>query len=302
MSAEIIDGKKVAEQIKEELIEEIAIFNSKGQRPGLATILVGDDPASASYVRMKEKMCNQLGIITKSFKLSAETRENELLSIINNLKNDNEIHGILVQLPLPKHINEQHIINSIPVDKDVDGLHPTSWGKMMKGEDTFLPCTPAGVQELLIRSGYNPDKKHVVVLGRSQIVGLPLANILVRKRNGANATVTVCHTGTKNVSQFTKQADILVAAIGKPEFVTADMVNEDTVVIDVGVNRVEAHDTKTGYKLVGDVHFESVSQKVKAISPVPGGVGPMTIIMLMKNTVKSAQMLLFSKEIETIGY
>ncbi len=302
MSAEIIDGKKVAEQIKEELIEEIAIFNSKGQRPGLATILVGDDPASASYVRMKEKMCNQLGIITKSFKLSAETRENELLSIINNLKNDNEIHGILVQLPLPKHINEQHIINSIPVDKDVDGLHPTSWGKMMKGEDTFLPCTPAGVQELLIRSGYNPDKKHVVVLGRSQIVGLPLANILVRKRNGANATVTVCHTGTKNVSQFTKQADILVAAIGKPEFVTADMVNEDTVVIDVGVNRVQAHDTKTGYKLVGDVHFESVSQKVKAISPVPGGVGLMTIIMLMKNTVKSAQMLLFSKEIETIGY
>ncbi len=289
MSAELIDGKKIAGQIKEELIAEIAILNSRGKKPGLATILVGDDPASASYVRMKEKMCNELGISTKGFKLPAETSESELLSIITNLKTDDEIHGILVQLPLPKHIAEQHIINSIPVSKDVDGLHPTSWGKMMKGEDSFLPCTPAGIQELLIRSVYKPDQKHVVILGRSQIVGLPLANMLVRKMTGANATVTVCHTGTKDVSQFTKQADILIAAMGKPEIVTADMVNENAVVIDVGVNRVEAPETKTGYKLVGDVHFESVSKKVRAISPVPGGVGPMTIIMLMKNTVKSAR-------------
>jgi len=293
MSAEIIDGKKIAGQIKEELKQEIAIFKNKGRTPGLATVLVGDDPASASYVRMKEKMCNELGMLTKSFKLPAATKESELLSLINDLKIDHEIHGILVQLPLPEQIDERKIINSIPENKDVDGLHPTSWGKMMKGEDSFLPCTPAGIQELLIRSGHNPEQKHVVIVGRSQIVGLPLANILVRKMPGANATVTVCHTGTKDISQFTKQADILVSAIGRPEVVTAEMVNENAVVIDVGVNRVEASETKKGYRLIGDVHFESVSQKVRAITPVPGGVGPMTIIMLMKNTVKSAKQTIF---------
>ena len=287
MSAKIIDGKIIAQQIKQELIEEIATLKSKGRTPGLATVLVGEDPASATYVRMKEKMCEELGILTKSFKLPASTTESELLSITNQLKSDGEIHGILVQLPLPKHIDERNIINSIAENKDVDGLHPMSWGKMMKGEDTFLPCTPAGIQELLLRSGNNPEKKHVVIVGRSQIVGLPLANILVKKAIGANATVTVCHTGTKDISQFTKQADILVAAIGKAEVITADMVSEKAVIIDVGVNRVEAPETKKGYRLVGDVHFESVSQKVKAITPVPGGVGPMTIIMLMKNTVKS---------------
>jgi methylenetetrahydrofolate dehydrogenase (NADP+)/methenyltetrahydrofolate cyclohydrolase len=292
MNAEIIDGKKIAEQIKQELIEEIAILKNKERTPGLATVLVGDNPASATYVRMKEKMCDELGILTKSFKLPAVTKESELLSIINDLKIDDEIHGILVQLPLPEHIDERNIINSIPENKDVDGLHPTSWGRMMKGEDTFLPCTPAGIQELLIRSRNSPENKHVVIVGRSQIVGLPLANILVRKLAGANATVTVCHTGTKDISQFTQQADILIAAIGRPEVVTADMVNENAVVIDVGVNRVEAPDTKRGYRLVGDVHFESVSQKVRAITPVPGGVGPMTIIMLMKNTVKSAKLTL----------
>jgi methylenetetrahydrofolate dehydrogenase (NADP+)/methenyltetrahydrofolate cyclohydrolase len=289
MSADIIDGKIIAEQIKQELIEEIAILKNKGRTPGLATVLVGEDPASATYVRMKEKMCEELGILTKSFKLPAATTESQLLSITNQLKSDSEIHGILVQLPLPKHIDERNVINSIPETKDVDGLHPISWGKMMKGEDTFLPCTPAGIQELLLRSGNNPEKKHVVIVGRSQIVGLPLANILVKKATGANATVTVCHTGTKDISQFTKQADILVAAMGRAEVITADMVSENAVVIDVGVNRVEAPETKRGYRLVGDVHFESVSQKVKAITPVPGGVGPMTIIMLMKNTVKSAR-------------
>ena len=295
MSAEIIDGKKIASQIKNELIDDVSTLKNQGIIPGLATVLVGEDPASATYVRMKEKMCNELGILTKSFKLSAETTEKELLSIVNDLKLDNEIHGILVQLPLPKHIDERNIINSIHENKDVDGFHPASWGKMMKGEDTFLPCTPAGIQELMIRSGNNPEKKHVVIVGRSHIVGLPLANILVRKTAGANATVTVCHTGTKDISNFTKQADILVAAIGRPEVVTADMVNENAAVIDVGVNRVEAPETKKGYRLVGDVHFESVSQKVKAITPVPGGVGPMTIIMLMKNTVKSAKQTLSRK-------
>lgn len=289
MNAKIIDGKAIADQIKQELIDEIALLKNKGKTPGLATVLVGDDPASATYVRMKEKMCSELGILTKSFKLSIETTESELLSIIADLKIDNEIHGILVQLPLPEHIDERNIICSIPENKDVDGFHPASWGKMMKGDDTFLPCTPAGIQELLIRSGNSPEKKHVVILGRSQIVGLPLANILVRKTAGANATVTICHTGTKDISLFTKQADILVAAIGRAEVVTVDMVKENAVVIDVGVNRVEAPELKKGYRLVGDVHFESVSQKASAITPVPGGVGPMTIIMLMKNTVKSAR-------------
>lgn len=295
MSAKIINGKSIAEQIKSELIDEISGLKQRKKIPGLATILVGEDPASATYVRMKEKMCNELGIITKSFRLSAETSEHQLLSIINDLKNDTEIHGILVQLPLPKHINESNIIQAVPIHKDVDGFHPLNWGKMIKGEDTFLPCTPAGIQELLIRSGYNPEKKHVVIVGRSQIVGLPLANILVRKTSGANATVTLCHTGTNDLGYFTKQADILVAAMGKPEVITANMVDENAVVVDVGVNRVEAPENKKGYRLVGDVHFESVYQKVKAITPVPGGVGPMTIIMLMKNTVKSAKQSLESE-------
>ncbi len=292
MSAEIIDGKKIAEQIKLELIDEIAAIKQKNLIPGLATVLVGENPASATYVRMKEKMCSEIGILTKSYHLPVETTEKQLLSFLDNLTNDHEIHGILVQLPLPDHIDERKIINAIPPNKDVDGFHPMSWGKMMTGEDTFLPCTPAGIQELLIRSGHNPERKNVVILGRSQIVGLPLANILVRKAPGANATVTICHTGTKNIADYAKQADILVAAMGKPEVVTADMANENAVVIDVGVNRVEVPETKKGYRLVGDVHFESVSQKVRAISPVPGGVGPMTIIMLMKNTVKSAKNLL----------
>ena len=290
MSAQIIDGKEIALQIKLELKKEIEKLKEDNIFPGLATVLVGNDPASTAYVRMKEKMCKELGIINKSVKLSSDITEKQLLKIIKELELNNKINGILVQLPLPKHINEENIINSIPLEKDVDGFHPHTWGKMMTGEETFLPCTPAGIQEMLIRSGNNPEKKHVVIAGRSKIVGLPLANILVKKSPGANATVTVCHTGTKNISQITKQADILIAAIGSPEIITQDMVAHKTVVIDVGVNRVEAPEKKQGYRLVGDVQFDSVSQKVKAISPVPGGVGPMTIIMLMKNTVKAAKL------------
>lgn len=290
MSAQIIDGKQIADQIKNELIFEIQKLERQKIKPGLATVLVGENPASASYVKMKEKMCLELGITTKSYKLSQETNENELLKLISQLKTDPFVHGILVQLPLPKQINETNIINAIPIHKDVDGFHPMNWGKMMSGEDSFLPCTPAGIQELLIRSGNSPEKKHVVIVGRSKIVGLPLANILAQKAKGANATVTICHTGTVNLAHFTSQADILVAAIGRPEVILGDMVNKNAVVIDVGVNRVEAPDEKRGYRLVGDVHFESVSEKVRAISPVPGGVGPMTIIMLMKNTVKAASM------------
>ncbi len=289
MAAQIIDGKQIAQEIKEELKTEIVALSSKGVQPGLATVLVGQDPASATYVRMKEKMCEELGIYTKSHKLESHVLENELIDLIVTLENDPKIHGILVQLPLPEHIDEKKIINTIPVEKDVDGFHPLSWGKMMIGEDSFLPCTPAGIQELLVRSGNNPEKKHVVIVGRSQIVGLPLANILVQKAVGANSTITVCHTGTQNLSKITITADILIAAMGRAEVITADMVNESAVVIDVGVNRVDAPEKKRGYKLVGDVKFAEVASKVKAISPVPGGVGPMTIIMLMKNTVKSAK-------------
>jgi len=289
MSAQIIDGKLIALEIKNELLSEIKILAQRGHQPGLATILVGEDPASATYVRMKEKMCGELGILTKSYKVSKEIEERELLDVIQKLADDSTVHGILVQLPLPKNINEKTIIREIPVNKDVDGLHPLNWGKMMLGEDTFLPCTPAGIQELLLRSGHNPERKHVVIVGRSQIVGLPLANILVQKSSGANATVTMCHTGTRNLKEMTSTADILIAAMGKSQAITADMVSEKSVVIDVGVNRVEAPNTKKGYILVGDVKFDEVAAKVKAISPVPGGVGPMTIIMLMKNTVKSAK-------------
>jgi methylenetetrahydrofolate dehydrogenase (NADP+)/methenyltetrahydrofolate cyclohydrolase len=239
---------------------------------------------------MKEKMCAELGIYNKSLKLDYSLPENKLLQIIDELAQDKCINGILVQLPLPVQINEQNIINSIPLEKDVDGFHPHTWGKMMTGEDTFFPCTPAGIQEMLIRSDNSPEGKHVVIVGRSKIVGLPLANMLIKKAKNANATVTVCHTGTKDLRKFTKQADILIAAIGKPCAITADMIEKNAVVIDVGVNRVEAPETKIGYRLLGDVDYETVKEKAKAISPVPGGVGPMTIIMLMKNTVKAAKL------------
>lgn len=289
MAAMIIDGKKIAEQIKLELMADIQTLKKQQVTPGLATILVGDNPASATYVQMKEKMCAELEMRTRSYRLPATIAEDELVAIVQSLGQDPEVHGILVQLPLPAHIQERRIIYAIPPQKDVDGFHPLSWGRMMLGEDTFLPCTPAGIQELLWRSGFSPEKKHVVIVGRSQIVGLPLANILVRKAPGANATVTICHTGTPNMGGLTRQADILVAAMGKPEVITADMVNNHAIVIDVGVNRIVAPETKRGYRLVGDVHFDSVSQKARAISPVPGGVGPMTIMMLMKNTIKAAQ-------------
>ena len=290
MSAQIIDGKKIATQIKLELKQEIEQLKQRNIFPGLATVLIGDDPASAAYVRMKEKMCLELGIVTKSIREDGRISQEKLLEIIDDLSNDKSIHGILVQLPLPKHIDETIIINAIPPEKDVDGFHPINWGKMVRGEECFLPCTPAGIKEMLNRSGFSPEKKHVVIVGRSKIVGLPLANMLVQKVAGANATVTVCHSGTQNLSEITRQADILVVAAGKPQMVDATMVSEKAVVIDVGVNRVEAPETKRGYKLVGDVDFDSVAAKVRAISPVPGGVGPMTIIMLMKNTVKAAKL------------
>jgi len=287
--AEIIDGKAISEQIRAELVSEVKRLTEKGFRPGLAVVLVGENPASQVYVGKKEQSCEELGLYSECYRLTDKTPEEELLTLIDTLNKKEEIDGILVQLPLPKHINEEKVLLRIDPDKDVDGFHPVNVGRMCIGNPRFLPCTPSGVQELLVRTGHNPDGKHVVVLGRSNIVGKPVANILLQKAKGANATVTICHSATKNIAEITKQADVLVAAIGKPKFVTADMVKPGAVVIDVGVNRIEDKSTKSGTRLVGDVDFEAVKNVASAITPVPGGVGPMTIAMLMKNTVKSAQ-------------
>lgn len=290
--AEIISGKMIAGEIRAELMGEVQQLKSEGITPGLGVILVGEDPASATYVRMKGKACEKLGLFSQTLRLPDTISQTKLLAEIEKMKNDPLIHGVLVQLPLPNHIDEQTIINAIPPEKDVDGFHPINKGKLLTGEDTFFPCTPAGVQELLLRSGNDPAGKHVVVVGRSQIVGLPVAVMLMHKKPGANATVTLCHSRTRDLAEQTRQADILIAAIGRPALITADMLKEDCVVIDVGTNRVDDPTAKRGYRLVGDVAFEAAEKKVKAITPVPGGVGPMTIVMLMKNTVKSAKAFL----------
>ncbi len=284
MSATLIKGSEISKQIKEEMKKEISMLKEKYNLvPGLATVLVGEDEASKVYVGAKEKACKELGIYSERIDLPADTKEEDLLSLIKKLNDNNKIHGILVQLPLPKHINETNILYAILPEKDVDGFHPVNVGKMMLGQPCFLPCTPHGIQELLRRSGIQTDGADVVVVGRSNIVGKPIANMLLQKKGG-NATVTICHTGTKDIASHTRRADILIVAVGKPKMITADMVKDGVVVIDVGVNRLE-----TG--LVGDVDFESVKEKAKAITPVPGGVGPMTITMLMYNTVQAAKML-----------
>jgi len=283
MSATLIKGSEISKQIKEELKQDVAKLKEKHNVvPGLATVLVGEDEASKVYVGAKEKACKELGIYSERIDLPGNTSEEELLALIERLNKDPKIHGILVQLPLPKHINETNVLYAINPRKDVDGFHPVNVGKLMLGEPDFLPCTPHGIQQLLLRSGIETDGAHVVVVGRSNIVGKPIANMLLQKKKGANATVTVCHTGTKDLASYTRQADILIVATGRPKTITADMVKEGVVVIDVGVNRLE-----TG--LVGDVDFDSVKEKAKAITPVPGGVGPMTIAMLMYNTVHSAK-------------
>jgi len=271
------------------LKEKIVELRSKGVTPGLAVVLVGEDPASQVYVRMKGKACEELGLYSETIRLPAEYAEDALLKIIDDLNANPKIHGILVQLPLPEHIDETKILNRINPGKDVDGFHPVNVGRMLIGDPGFLPCTPHGVQELLVRSGNSPEGKHVVVVGRSNIVGKPVAAILMQKKKGANATVTVCHSRTKDLPSVTRQGDIVVAAMGVPGFVKADMVKEGAVVIDVGVNRVDDPSAKKGYRLMGDVDFEAVKEKASAITPVPGGVGPMTIVMLMKNTVISAE-------------
>ena len=289
MSAKIIDGKAISEAIRSELKERVVALSAKGITPGLGVILVGDNPASRSYVTAKERACESIGIYSDDNRLPEDTSEADLLMKITQMNEDARIHGILVQLPLPKHIDESTVLLAIDPAKDVDGFHPMNVGKMMIGEETFFPCTPHGVVQMLMRSGIEPAGKHVVVVGRSNIVGKPVANMLLQKKEGANATVTLCHTGTTDLPSFTRQADILIAASGWPNTVTTDMVKPGAVVIDVGVNRVEDASKKSGYRLVGDVDFNGISEVASHITPVPGGVGPMTITMLLYNTVLSAE-------------
>ena len=289
MAAEIIDGKLIANEIREDLKIEVQELKASGITPGLGVILVGDDPASRSYVTAKERACDNLGLYSDNVRLPLETTEEDLLALVDKMNKDPKIDGILVQLPLPKHIDTDKVIMRILPEKDVDGFHPQSIGKMIMGKDTFLPCTPHGIIKLLLHSNVQVEGANVVVVGRSNIVGKPVANLLLAKSEGGNATVTVCHSRTKNMAEITRQADILIAAIGKAEFITADMIKDGAVVIDVGVNRVDDSTKKRGYRLVGDVEFKTASEKASKITPVPGGVGPMTITMLMYNTVNSAK-------------
>ncbi len=289
MTAKIIDGKQVAADMRAELKAEVAELKKKGIVPGLGVILVGEDPASKSYVTAKERACEDIGIYSDDNRLDAKTSQKDLMALVKKMNKDPKINGILVQLPLPDGLNESEVLLAIDPAKDVDGFHPMNVGKMVVGEKAFLPCTPHGVIQLLVRSGVTIKGAEVVVVGRSNIVGKPVANMLIQKNDTGNATVTVCHTRTKNLASHVKRADIIIAAAGRPNTVTADMVKDGAVVIDVGVNRVEDATKKTGYRLVGDVDFEAVKEKASLITPVPGGVGPMTITMLLYNTVESAK-------------
>ena len=289
MAAEIIDGKQVAADMRAELKSKVAKLKEKGIVPGLAVVLVGEDPASKSYVTAKEKACANIGIYSDDNRLDAEASQDELMALIDKLNKDEKINGILVQLPLPKHLDESEVLLAIDPDKDVDGFHPVNVGKMVAGQEAFMPCTPHGIIQLLLKSGVKIEGAEAVIVGRSNIVGKPLANMLIQKNAKGNATVTVCHTRTKNLAEHTRRADILVAAAGRPNTITADMVKAGVVVIDVGVNRVDDATKKRGYRLVGDVDFEAVKEKASLITPVPGGVGPMTITMLLYNTVESAE-------------
>jgi len=289
MTARIIDGKQVAADVRAELRDEVVRLKERGIVPGLGVILVGDDPASESYVTGKERACAEMGLFSDDNRLPAQTSQADLMRLIARMNKDPKIHGILVQLPLPRHLNESEVLLAIDPAKDVDGFHPMNVGKMVVGEKAFLPCTPHGVVQLLVRSGVKIDGAHVVIVGRSNLVGKPLANMLIQKSPTGNATVTVCHTRTNNLPCHTRQADILVAAIGRPHTITIDMVKEGAVVIDVGVSRVDDATKKSGFRLVGDVDFDRVKEKASLITPVPGGVGPMTITMLLYNTVESAR-------------
>ena len=288
--AKILDGTATSKEIRAEVAAGVAEMTEKhGVTPGLAAVLVGDDPASAIYVRNKGRACREVGIHSETFHLPGSASQAKLLELIDRINGAPQFHGILVQLPLPPHIDEGQILMGISPQKDVDAIHPLSIGKLAQGNADFVPCTPGGVQQLLLRNGYDLAGRHVVICGRSNIVGKPLASLLMQKRAGANATVTVCHTGTLDLGRITREADILVAAMGRPRAITADMVKHGAVVVDVGINRVPDSTRKTGYRLEGDVDFQGVEAVAEAISPVPGGVGPMTIALLMVNTLTAAR-------------
>jgi len=285
----VLDGKKLALVMRQEMAADVASLSTRGVIPGLGVILVGDNPASRSYVSAKEKACEETGLYSREVLLPSTASQAEILNAVQSMNNDPAIHGILVQLPLPETRMEQAVINAIDPDKDVDGFHPINVGRMTLGLPAFIPCTPHGVLHMLKRGGFATAGKHVVVVGRSNIVGRPLANLLSMKNALGNATVTLCHTGTPDIGHFTRDADIIIAAAGRPDTITADMVREGAVVIDVGVNRIADASKKSGFRLVGDVSYETVAQKAAAITPVPGGVGPMTITMLLYNTILSAK-------------
>ena len=287
MSAVVIDGKQVAADVRAEVAKKVADLKTKGITPCLAVILVGENPASVSYVTGKQKALGEVGMSDRSVKLPESTTEEELLKLIDQLNKDDSVHGILVQLPLPKHINEDKVIMAIDPSKDVDGFHPVSVGNLMIGRPGFLPCTPHGIIVMLQKAGIETSGKHAVVIGRSNIVGKPVSILLARK--DVNCTVTMCHTGTKNMAEITRQADILVVASGHPHTLTKDMAKDGAVIIDVGVNRIPDSSKKTGFRLIGDCDFDDLKEKASFITPVPGGVGPMTIAMLMQNTLESAQ-------------
>ena len=291
MNAQLIDGKKISAEVRAEVAEGVREMKERlGVTPGLAVVLVGGDPASAVYVRNKQRAATEVGMDAQDVRLPADTSQERLLEHVEELKVDPRFHGILVQLPLPDHIDERTVLDSLDPMKDVDGLHPENAGRLVGGRARFVPATPLGIQQMLVRTGHDPDGKRVVVCGRSEIVGKPVALLLMQRASGANATVTVCHTRTRDLADITLQADILIAAIGRPMSITADMVKEGVTVIDVGVNRIDAPERKRGYRLVGDVDFDAVSEKAAAITPVPGGVGPMTIAMLLHNTLTSARL------------
>ena len=290
MSATILDGKRLAADMRADIASQVAKLKAEhGVTPGLGVILIGADPASTSYVTAKEKACAEAGMFSQDVRVPAETTQAEALSLVRRMNADPRIHGILVQLPLPRHIDEGAVINAIAPEKDVDGFTPVNVGRMMIGETCFLPCTPHGIIQMLLKAGVQTSGKHAVVIGRSNIVGKPVAHLLMRKAAGGNATVTVCHTGTRDLAAFTRQADILVVAAGRPDTVTGDMIKPGAVVIDVGVNRIPDATRKNGFRLAGDVHFDSAKEVASLLTPVPGGVGPMTITMLLYNTLESAR-------------
>ncbi len=287
---ELIDGKKIAAEIKQELADKVEELKSQGKKvPHLVAVLVGNDPASETYVASKVKSCKEVGFKSTEMRYSSDITEEQLLEVVDKLNRDEDVDGYIVQLPLPGHISEERILLSIDPDKDVDGFHPFNVGKMVTGLPTYLPATPAGIVELLTRYRIETRGKHCVVIGRSNIVGTPMAVLMSRKDEHADCTVTICHSRTRNIQEITRQADILIVALGKPHFVTAEMVKEGAVVVDVGIHRVPSDKTKSGFRLIGDVDFEQVAPKCSYITPVPGGVGPMTIVSLLQNTLKAAQ-------------